>query len=49
MVQSKLAVATVVKNFNIKLHENTRYPLIMDNENVGVKALGDMNVIVNKI
>lgn len=49
MIQSKLGIATVVKNFSLKLHENTRYPMIMDPANVGVTPLGKMNLIATRI
>jgi hypothetical protein len=48
LLQSKLGIATVINNFEIQLHENTRYPLIMDNENVGVTSLGKMYMVAKR-
>lgn len=49
MAQSKLGIATLIKNFTFRHHENTRYPLLMDNTNVVVTSLGKMNLMAEKI
>lgn len=49
MIQTKLGIATVIKNFKIRLHEDTRYPMIMDPANVGVTSLGKMKLIATRI
>ncbi|KAL7026355.1 hypothetical protein ACKWTF_013886 [Chironomus riparius] len=38
IMQSKLAIATIIKNFRLSLHEETRYPLLMDCKNIVVTA-----------
>lgn len=38
LMQTKLGVATVVKNFRLSLHENTRYPFIMSFKNLVVTS-----------
>lgn len=49
LIQTKLGLATLIKNFKFKLHENTRYPLLMDNANIVVTSLGKMNLLAKRI
>lgn len=38
LMQSKLGIATIIKNFTLSLHAKTGYPLIMDVRNVVVTS-----------
>lgn len=49
MVQTKVGIATLIRNFTFKHHENTRYPLLMDNANVVVTSVDKMNLMAEKI
>lgn len=49
IVQTKVGIATLIRNFTFKHHENTRYPLLMDNANVVVTSVDKMNLMAEKI
>lgn len=48
-VQVKLGLATLIKTFKFKHHEDTSYPMLMDNMNVVVTSLKPMKIIAEKV
>jgi hypothetical protein len=49
MIQTKLGLATLVKNFRFRHHENTSYPLMLDNANVLMSPLKKLGLVVERL
>ena len=49
LMQSKLAIATIIKNFRLSLHEETKYPLLMDCKNIVVTAFKPLMMNAERI
>jgi cytochrome P450 family 6 len=49
LMQSKLGIATIIKNFRLSLHEETRYPLLMDCKNIVVTAFKPLMMNAERI
>lgn len=48
-MQTKLGIVTIIKNFELSFHENTRYPLILDPSNVVVAPLKKIKLHAKRI
>jgi hypothetical protein len=49
MIQTKLGLATLVRNFKFKHHENTSYPLLLDNANMLIAPMKKLGLVAEKI
>lgn len=49
LIQTKLGIATMIKNFQFQLHENVSYPLNLDNGNMLLSSFNPIKCIVNRV
>lgn len=48
-IQTKLGIATIIKNFELELHKDTPYPLVLDNGNMLTTSFHPIKSIVKKV
>lgn len=49
LLQTKLGIAELIKNFKFKLNKNTNYPLELDVRDVLINCVGKINLDAEKI
>lgn len=49
MIQTKLGLATLVRNFSFRHHDKTSYPLAFDNANVLMSPLSKLGLVAERI
>lgn len=49
LIQTKLGIATMIRNFELKLHQNTSYPLLIDNGNMLISPLYPLKCLAKEI